>query len=91
MSQDDLNDLHHENAHLKTQLKNLQDKIDSMLDKVHNLRANVTSSSGYAKLLEQRRLDPDLLMEALVRIEKHSDESVRLIESIQRCGYDHQQ
>jgi light-regulated signal transduction histidine kinase (bacteriophytochrome) len=78
-----MSDLQDENAQLKIQVKALNDKIASMLEIAHNLRASVTSVSAYAKLLRKHDSDPAVSEEALDRIETHSTESVRLIELLQ--------
>ncbi len=88
MSED--KDVRQENAQLKIQVKNLEGKITSMLDMSHNLRSSITSTSAYAKLLLKRtdELDPELLADALSRIENHSAESVRLVGEIQSRGFE---
>lgn len=87
MSEDHLNHLERENAQLKLEVTNLQAKLASMLDTAHDLRSSVTSALAYSKLIQKRISAPDLLSEALSQIEKHSAESVRLITSMQGCGY----
>ena len=83
-----MSDLEDENARLKIQVKCLTDKLASMLETAHNIRFNVTTVSSYAKLLHKEHANPDVLQEALDRIESHSTEAVRLIQLLQSCGYE---
>ena len=83
-----MSDLENENVQLKIQVKSLNAKIASMLEIAHNLRYSVTCVSSYAKLLQKDSSNPEALHAALDFIESDSAQAVRLIESLQRCGYE---
>ena len=79
-----LDDLLHENMQLKIQNKQLRDKIDKILETAYDLRSNLNSAAGYAKLLlEEPNAEPELQSEALGKILRHQAESVRLLDLTQ--------
>lgn len=84
----ELEDLKRENAQLKTQLKFMTDKIDSVLEIAHKLRFHISGLSGYAKLIRKHTLDPEVLQAASDQIESHSKDATTLIESLQSRGYE---